>query len=90
MQKVQVGEARNMFFDHSPSLSPTLTRGPLRGRTRSVAVLEIPECRSPTKWVMPEVESRVVCGCRWEASTPPTYLSYQPDCSPSTPDHLLI
>lgn len=38
---------------------------------------------------MPQVESRLDCGCRWEAPTPPTYLSYQPDYSP-TPQCVLI
>lgn len=88
-ERVGAREARDVSSNYSPPISPTLTCGPLRGWTRTVAVLEIPECRSPTEWVMPQVERRVECGCRWEVPMPPTYLSYQPDCS-STPHHLFI
>lgn len=57
MKRVGVGEAWNVFSNYSAPISPTLTCGPLKGWTRTVAVLEIPECGSPTKWVMPQVES---------------------------------
>lgn len=72
MKRVEGRETRNVSSKDSPSISPGLICGPLRGWTTTVAVLEIPECRSLTECVMPQVESRVECGCRW----PPTYLSY--------------
>lgn len=34
-----------------PLFPPTLTCIPVGGRTRIMAVLEVPACRSPTKWV---------------------------------------
>lgn len=65
------------MYPPPPTISPTLTCGPLRGWTRTVAVLEISECRSPTEYVMPQVEGRVECGCRWEAPRP-SHVSFLP------------
>lgn len=61
----------------TPFYFPNSDMWSLEGMTRTVVVLEIPECRSPAECLIPQVEGRVECGCRWEAPMP-SHVTFQP------------